>query len=633
MKHPAVLLTIVLIAVLFSITGKAHPLRTHQNLQLDSVTIKRLLETGLSLELTDPEQTIYNYRKALSIAEKIGYPEIARIYNTLGWYYNTQSKYDSATSFFKQALLTVPDHDIKETITAYRGLGQTRIRLSAQDSARFYFNIALQLAEKFNSYKQQAEIHNGLGNSYIEENNFEKALEEYFTGATLYDSLLHDPIGYSTSLLNIGNVHFVLGNLEKALTYSRQGSKLAEDNNNFNGIAYSHKLLGRIYRKLHKTDSAIIEYNVALKTYLQRGDKQSAAEIELSLGNIHYDILQYRTALSHLSKATALARAIHGASELAYIYSSSGFSYYALKQHDLAILYFDSSRLYARKINNPYLVMDAYSVLGEIEKENKNFQRALEYNELLSALKDSIAISENRKAVEELNLKYESEKKQAAINLLQRDQRISRFSTYALFGVLLFVIMIAFFVINRSRLKLEVEKKIGEKERELGLQQKELYESELKTKQLQQERLKQEIEFKNKELTTYTLNLIQKNEILEELKTILQQLDKTNDPGQLNNILKKLKYSAQLDKEWDGFKRYFEQVHTGFFDSLLNQYPELTAADLKLCALLKLNLESKEIATLLGISPESVKVSRSRLRKKLSLDLEQNLTIFLTARK
>jgi tetratricopeptide (TPR) repeat protein len=630
MKRPAVLLSIVLIALLYSIEGIAHPLKTEQ---ADSVTIRKLLETGSTLELTNPEQTIYNYRKALRIAKKINYPEIAHIYNALGWYYNSQSKYDSATSFFKQSLLTVANDDIKETIAAYRGLGQTSIRISTQDSARSYFITALKLAEKYNFYKQQAEIHNGLGNSYIEENNFEHALEEYFTGANLYDSLLHDPIGYSTSLLNIGNVHFVLGNLEKALSYSRLGSKQAEDNNHYNGIAYGHKLLGRIYRKLHKTDSAIIEYNVALKTYLQRGDKQSAAEIELSLGNIHYDISQYDTALTHLEKANALALAIHGISELAYIYSSTGFTYYALKEPDKAILYFDSSRLYAKKINNPYLLMDAYSVLSEIEKENKNYQRALKFNEQLTALKDSVTVSENRKAVEELNLKYESEKKQAAINLLQKDQRISRFSTYALFGILLFVIMIAFFVINRSRLKLEVEKKIGEKERELSLQQKELYESELKTKQLQQERLKQEIEFKNKELTTYTLNLIQKNEILEELKTILQQLDKTNDPGQLNTILKKLKYSAQLDKEWDGFKRYFEQVHTGFFDSLLNQYPELTAADLKLCALLKLNLESKEIATLLGISPESVKVSRSRLRKKLSLELEQNLTIFLSALK
>jgi DNA-binding CsgD family transcriptional regulator len=71
-------------------------------------------------------------------------------------------------------------------------------------------------------------------------------------------------------------------------------------------------------------------------------------------------------------------------------------------------------------------------------------------------------------------------------------------------------------------------------------------------------------------------------------------------------------------------------VHNNFFDSLKAKYPTLNSYDLKLCALIKLNLDTKEIATIMDISPESVKVARSRLRKKLQLDPSDNLSSFIT---
>ncbi|NBP69836.1 MAG: hypothetical protein EBU52_13945 [Cytophagia bacterium] len=75
---------------------------------------------------------------------------------------------------------------------------------------------------------------------------------------------------------------------------------------------------------------------------------------------------------------------------------------------------------------------------------------------------------------------------------------------------------------------------------------------------------------------------------------------------------------------------HFEQVHNDFFDQLKTKYPHLNSSDLKLCALLKLKLDTKEIASIMNISPQSVKVARSRLRKKLELDLTSNLSAFIT---
>lgn len=163
-------------------------------------------------------------------------------------------------------------------------------------------------------------------------------------------------------------------------------------------------------------------------------------------------------------------------------------------------------------------------------------------------------------------------------------------------------------------------------------EQQSVTEAELRNKHLSEIQLKDQIEFKNKELTSYTLNLIHKNETLEDIKMQVESIRKAPDTEvshKLNGLLKAVNYSIQLDKDWENFKRYFEQVHQQFFDKLKARYPDLSFNDLKLCSLVKLNLETKQIATLLDISTESAKVARSRLRKKLGLSTEQNLQDFL----
>jgi len=88
-------------------------------------------------------------------------------------------------------------------------------------------------------------------------------------------------------------------------------------------------------------------------------------------------------------------------------------------------------------------------------------------------------------------------------------------------------------------------------------------------------------------------------------------------------------YSFNLDEDWEEFQHYFEEVHSGFFDALKTEYPALTPNELRLAALAKLNLSIKETATIMGITPNSVKTARYRLRKKLKMETEENLTEFM----
>lgn len=163
---------------------------------------------------------------------------------------------------------------------------------------------------------------------------------------------------------------------------------------------------------------------------------------------------------------------------------------------------------------------------------------------------------------------------------------------------------------------------------EVRLQQKHILEQNEKYRLLKERQLNEQIEYKNKQLTIYTLHLIQKNESLKELQLeinkILRQPDK-KDKSELRNFLSIIDYSFRKDDEWEKFRLYFENVHTGFFENLLKEHPSLTPQELRLCALIRLNLSMQEIATILGISAESVKTARFRLRKKMELPSQETL--------
>ncbi|MEL6484998.1 MAG: hypothetical protein AAFP96_09150, partial [Bacteroidota bacterium] len=130
------------------------------------------------------------------------------------------------------------------------------------------------------------------------------------------------------------------------------------------------------------------------------------------------------------------------------------------------------------------------------------------------------------------------------------------------------------------------------------------------------------LEFKNKELTSYTLNFVQKNQLLAALKNQIEALesDTAGFEQRKTQLLRILRQNINLEKDWEDFKRFFQEVHLDFFHNLKDKHPELNANDLKIASLVRLNLNIKESATILGISPESAKTARYRLRKKMGLE-------------
>ncbi|MCA5003541.1 triple tyrosine motif-containing protein [Sphingobacterium bovistauri] len=213
---------------------------------------------------------------------------------------------------------------------------------------------------------------------------------------------------------------------------------------------------------------------------------------------------------------------------------------------------------------------------------------------------------------------------------------------YSIWMIIIYTLtflLISYFILKKykryiSYKKRLVNKKIIEKQQEEISKQAEINEKEII--RLKNFQLEKELEIKNRELSNATTNIVYKNEMLNKLNLELNKLNDSKgialNESQLNRLNKLIESIQNDNRDWDIFEKSFNDAHENFFKKLKLEYPELVPNDLKLCAYLRLNMSSKEIASLLNISTRGVEIRRYRLRKKLGISTDKNLTEFLLER-
>ena len=199
-------------------------------------------------------------------------------------------------------------------------------------------------------------------------------------------------------------------------------------------------------------------------------------------------------------------------------------------------------------------------------------------------------------------------------------------TNFALF-IYLVIVLIAAYLINRSYknyYQRQQEKLIEENNRLLEI--KEL-ENEQELMRLKNDQLQVEFENKNRELAVSTMNLIKKNELLSAIKDDLKKSGE--ETKNFKSVITTINKNINEDDTWDMFKEAFNNADKDFLKKIKAAHPSLTPNDLRLCAYLRLNLSSKEIAPLLNISVRSVEIKRYRLRKKMELAHELGLVEYI----
>lgn len=167
----------------------------------------------------------------------------------------------------------------------------------------------------------------------------------------------------------------------------------------------------------------------------------------------------------------------------------------------------------------------------------------------------------------------------------------------------------------------------------ISLHQLELERNEKELIKVQNDKLASDVNFKNRELATVTMHLVDRGRVLSNIKEVLNNTIKRLEPAvtqdHFKRVMRLFEEAENNEEDWEHFSRHFDEVHSNFLARVKKRFPTLTTTDLKLCAYLHINLTSKEIAQLMGISVRGVETSRYRLRKKLGIPGEVSLNTYL----
>jgi len=421
---------------------------------------------------------------------------------------------------------------------------------------------AIEIAKNINDQRELLGSYTTLGNLYnyiIDDENSIK----YQKKALEIGRKLNDKAAIATNLNNLGNSHYFIKKYDESLNYLFESLKISEELENNGRIATTTFIIGRLYVETDRVNKGI--------PYLNR--------------SIHYSRNIAKNPLSHVWGLNGLTRA-----------------YIKLKKPLLAIKLSNQAIQIADSIGNIDDLYVAYQNKMDAYKLEGNYKLALENHIKYKAVYDSVYNIEKSKEIQNLTKKFETKEKEQQIvlqeneiDLLEEKEKVSSLQKSLLSGGLLLslvLITIGFY----------------------GFKQR------LKRNKLEREKVEAELMFKKKELTTHALHLAKKNEVLEGLKMKAEVLKKSdNSDSGYQQLIKTINFDLKDDNNWENFSKYFQEVHTNFNDTVKEKFPSVTANELRLMALLKMNLSSKEIANILNISPEGIKKARYRLRKKLNI--------------
>lgn len=310
--------------------------------------------------------------------------------------------------------------------------------------------------------------------------------------------------------------------------------------------------------------------------------------------------------------------------------------------------YFNSLNLPALQTDEriPSIDYDFNSVSIQFSATQLNAQNNIEYSFRLKGVEKEWSAWGHRTQKEYTNLspgKYVFEVK--AKNNLGAESAIAHYTftieapwyrtlwAYILYALLLLAGLLGLFKWQKRKFVLQQEKFNEEQKKLMYIHELERSKTEGELAALRNEKLEADLNFKNTELASSAMHLVKKGELLTKIKTELNQITKKIDNEyaitELKKMIKTLSEDEQLDEEWEYFTKHFDKVHSNFIISLKGVHPNISNNEIKLCAYLRMNLTTKEIAQLMNISVRGVEISRYRLRKKLNLPTEVNLFNYL----
>jgi len=505
------------------------------------------------------------------------------------------------------------------------------------------YQEAVRLYEKENMPEKTADIFHSIGKVYRMMGNYEKALENDIKSLRINENI-QDKKNIALNLNNIGIDFHRMANYEKALEYLTTSLHLREEIMDSIGIADSYLNMGMVYDEKGETDKGLEYYYRSLEFYEQTTDLDGMAACYNNIAGIYYQKGDLDNVLEYALKSLDIQKKFKNKRNISFNMINIGLVYNAQKNHDLAISYIEEGLVLAKEVGAKPLIQFGYESLSIVYASMKDYEKAYNNFQLYNDMKDTIFREESARAFAEMQTKYETEKKEQENQILKKDIKIQTDFKRFLFVITAGLIIMLVFLFYLFRLKSKSFKQsktllIQEKElNRLEMARKETEKKHLEDKifaekqlnRLQKEKYEAELEHKNNELANSALCIVNKNEVLSRIKEkVLLDKNTSDIDNFLFELIRMINNNIDIDQNWKKFKIKFEEVHPGFFDRLKENYPGLTDIYIKLCAFLRIDLPTKEIAKLTNVTVAATKKSRQRLKKKFDLPTDTSLTEFI----
>lgn len=452
---------------------------------------------------------------------------------------------------------------------------------------------------------------------------------------------------------SVAEVHSLLGTTyyfahrpEKALQEQQRAMAIYSELNDSRGIALTLTRIGHLREKELKSDEALKLHQRALYYCGQKNDPIIRAEIYENIASVYEDQEEFTKALKYYRMAYALNDAQKGDQARITVLNNIGDCYRKMGNYEQASKFTFRALSEARKSENQYEERSALRDLSKLYDLQQNFKWSKIYLDSAYQITETIYSDEGAQQVALLSTFYELEQKDRKIELLDKTKRNAKLTGWIYLLTAFIICLLLFAVIWRQRIRLKNERKnlkaqelvleTNQKLMQVELDNAWLRESklsaDLQNQYLLERELQQELQLRSQSLSSHTLQLIEKNGLLESLQQALLKAIKAEGAEKnklLREVSRQIDFSFHRDRDWSNFEHFFAQVHSSFYDTLKTHLPDISRTEQRLCALIKLKLESKEIAIILGITVDSLRIARYRLKKRLKLNEADSLGSFI----
>lgn len=391
----------------------------------DTVKIRTFLELFYQTEQGNPSKA-ENYLKSAilySQQKKLDAYEIEAL-TILANFLLDQSKIDSAIVVYNQILDLAIEKDEKiYTSEALIGLGNCYLNLANYEKAKEFQFKNVQWCKEIGDELGLASSYNNIGNIYLEIGDFQNSMYYYTLSSNKYKKL-KDNKNYGVLLLNIGVVLSKMEDYDKSFNYYQQATKIFEEINFETGLAFIYNSLSQLYKNKEQLDSAIYFNEEALRFFEKLNNQIKISEVLYSKASIFWEKQDYQNALYFYNKSLEKCKEMDYKTGEAYALKAIGDTYLKMDKLENSVTYLEKSLLLSKSIRLAIIEMDSYQSLSEAYAAKKDYSNAYQFLNKFIAIKDSLEIIEKINNANEIEEKFQSEKKNAKIALLESENKI-----------------------------------------------------------------------------------------------------------------------------------------------------------------------------------------------------------------